>query len=446
MKRKYLFLVVLGCCLLLLTGCGTDSNKNLTEGNSGAESSTKGNSGNDSSNEESKEQVMICHNSSSQTSSQNNVKLDLTYTVYYVDDYVTRVKSVEEVESDDTDLLEAYQDQVEKIYEPYKNVRYYDYEVVISGKRLTSRVDIDYEHIDTDKLIDIDSSNATLIKDGKVAIDDIENLYAHPFQKQTGKKQLITIKDREIPIYLFTPKTRKQEKVILFYHGGGFVSGSISSYNGFCQALADALDQLVIVTDYRLAPEFPFPNGLQDCYEVTEYLYTYLKKQGKKEEDITLMGYSAGGNFTAVISLMARDQKAFSVYQQVLLYPLLETRHDNALLFPSFFTNGNDYLLTDKQVDDYLHLYLSKEEDWDQDYTAPLRADLSNQPRTLIVTAQYDPLRDDGKNYTKKMKKYGNEVDYFEVPEELHGFLLRNSSRKNIQLVLEKINLFINRK
>ena len=183
MKRKYLFLVVLGCCLLLLTGCGTDSNKNLTEGNSGAESSTKGNSGNDSSNEESKEQVMICHNSSSQTSSQNNVKLDLTYTVYYVDDYVTRVKSVEEVESDDTDLLEAYQDQVEKIYEPYKNVRYYDYEVVISGKRLTSRVDIDYEHIDTDKLIDIDSSNATLIKDGKVAIYNIENIYK---QKQAN--------------------------------------------------------------------------------------------------------------------------------------------------------------------------------------------------------------------------------------------------------------------
>ncbi len=288
--------------------------------------------------------------------------------------------------------------------------------------------------------------NFDIKKNYKLYRKVMEIVYAHPFQKQTGKKQLITIKDREIPIYLFTPKTRKQEKVILFYHGGGFVSGSISSYNGFCQALADALDQLVIVTDYRLAPEFPFPNGLQDCYEVTEYLYTYLKKQGKKEEDITLMGDSAGGNFTAVISLMARDQKAFSVYQQVLLYPLLETRHDNALLFPSFFTNGNDYLLTDKQVDDYLHLYLSKEEDWDQDYTAPLRADLSNQPRTLIVTAQYDPLRDDGKNYTKKMKKYGNEVDYFEVPEELHGFLLRNSSRKNIQLVLEKINLFINRK
>ena len=165
--------------------------------------------------------------------------------------------------------------------------------------------------------------NFDIKKNYKLYRKVMEIVYAHPFQKQTGKKQLITIKDREIPIYLFTPKTRKQEKVILFYHGGGFVSGSISSYNGFCQALADALDQLVIVTDYRLAPEFPFPNGLQDCYEVTEYLYTYLKKQGKKEEDITLMGDSAGGNFTAVISLMARDQKAFSVYQQVLLYPLL---------------------------------------------------------------------------------------------------------------------------
>ena len=173
MKKKYLFLVVLGCFALLLTGCGNDQEQDVASDNNNNNSNQTEEKGLNSSEDSSEEKTMVCRNSASQS----NMATDLTYTVRYKGEDVTSVKSVETIKSDDTDLLEAYREQVEAIYEPYKGIEYYEYQVEVEGDLLTSTVNIDYEHIDTDKLIDVDSSNATLIKDGKVSIDDIESLY-----------------------------------------------------------------------------------------------------------------------------------------------------------------------------------------------------------------------------------------------------------------------------
>ncbi len=145
MKKKSLLFVVISVFALLLTGCGN------------------------------KEEVktLTC----SRSMNQDEIKTSLNYTVSYKGKYVTNVKSVETIESDDSSLLEAYKSQVESTYSPYKNVEHYNYEVKVDGNKLTSTADINYEKIDTEKLIDIDSANGSLIKDGKILVSDIKSVY-----------------------------------------------------------------------------------------------------------------------------------------------------------------------------------------------------------------------------------------------------------------------------
>ena len=144
MKKKIKYLAVFIVSVIFLTGCG----------NNGV-------------------QTMTC----TRTMNQNGIKTGLKYTVIYQGDYVTRVKSVETIETDSSEVLDAYQEQIESIYSPYKGIDYYEYDVSIDGDKLTSTVDINYEKIDTDKLLEIDSANGQLIKDGKIKLSDIKSVY-----------------------------------------------------------------------------------------------------------------------------------------------------------------------------------------------------------------------------------------------------------------------------
>ena len=108
---------------------------------------------------------------------QNNIKTNLKYSVSYDGDYVTRVKSVETIETDSEDILNSYKSQIESLYSPYKDVDYYKYDVEVNDNKLTSTVDINYEKVDTDKLLEIDSANGQLIKDGKIKVSDIKSVY-----------------------------------------------------------------------------------------------------------------------------------------------------------------------------------------------------------------------------------------------------------------------------
>ena len=147
MKKKFkIWQVVLGVFILLLvTGCG---NSNSMES-------------------------MTC----TRTMNQNGIKTSLKYNVKYKGDYVSRIKTVETVETDDSVILNTYKEQIESLYSPYKDVKYYDYNVDVTDNKLTSTVDINYEKVDTDKLLEIDSANGQLIKDGKISVDDIKSVY-----------------------------------------------------------------------------------------------------------------------------------------------------------------------------------------------------------------------------------------------------------------------------
>lgn len=243
-----------------------------------------------------------------------------------------------------------------------------------------------------------------------------------PFHRQDLQ---IPVGDHFVPIRAFFP-TQEQElrpPVILFLHGGGWVTGNVNSYDRVCGTLSRTFHRVVLSVDYRLAPEYRFPAGLEDCYAVARSLLLQGIPFSVQPDELILMGDSAGGNLAAAVSQMARDRGEFAIRQQILLYPATGNDHTKTSPFPSVIENGTDYLLTSRRICDYMELYVSSPEDYQNPYFAPLLAkDLSNQPRTLIVTAEFDPLRDEGEAYGKKLAEAGNSVQIERIPDALHGF------------------------
>ena len=231
--------------------------------------------------------------------------------------------------------------------------------------------------------------------------------------------------DHEVSCCLFTPRGQIEPlPVLLFAHGGGWIAGDIDTYSRVCRTMAEETGHMVLSVDYRLAPEHPFPAGFDDLYAVAKSLFTAPFLPVRPEE-ITLVGDSAGGNLCAAVSLKARDTGDFAPRRQILIYPACASEHDPGLsAFPSLRENGEGYLLTTKRICEYMDLYCADPHDRQNPYFAPLAAiDLSHQPDTLIVTAQYDPLRDEGEAYGARLLADGNRVTVRRMPDALHGFL-----------------------
>lgn len=249
----------------------------------------------------------------------------------------------------------------------------------------------------------------------------------------------ILVKDHTVKVRLFIPNIINQ--IIIYFHGGGFVTGNIHNYSKTCYDLANNTNSLVISVDYRLAPEYPFPNGLIDCYNVTKYFYSSNSFMDNK--NIVIMGDSAGGNIASVVSIIASEKKEFKINKQILLYPLTYHIHDETAKFDSIKENGNDYILTNKRINKYLDLYVKDKKYLSSKYISPLNAEtLYNQPKTLIITAKLDPLRDEGIEFGKKLIKYNNEVTIY-IIDNIHGFFTFPINKKEINICYNYINEFL---
>lgn len=255
---------------------------------------------------------------------------------------------------------------------------------------------------------------------------------------------IVEVEGREIPVRLFAPPTRGTHEVLLFFHGGGWVTGNIDSYTRVCYHMARLTNRLVISVDYRLAPEHKFPAGLEDCYAVAREIFADPHMLGITADHITLIGDSAGGNLAAAVSLMARDRGEFLPARQILIYPATHFDHTETSPFESVRENGEGYLLTSKRICEYMSLYLSDEQDLHNPYFAPLICDdLSNQPRTLILTAEYDPLRDEGEAYADRLRAAGNTVQMHRVHDALHGFFSLPARWEPVRTAYGLINHFL---
>lgn len=249
---------------------------------------------------------------------------------------------------------------------------------------------------------------------------------------------------RDIPVRLFAPKGCPAG-VLVFFHGGGWVTGNIDSYNRICADMASLTGWLVISADYRLAPEHRFPAALEDCYAVAEEVFACSSLFGMQREQIALIGDSAGANLAAAVSLMARDRGTFLPSAQILIYPATYFDHTERSPFRSVQENGTGYLLTAKRIRDYMELYQSSPEDRMNPYFAPLLAQsFKQQPRTLIITAQYDPLRDEGEAYGRHLAEAGIEVEVYRIADALHGFFALPPRFMHVKRTYEYINRFLN--
>lgn len=252
----------------------------------------------------------------------------------------------------------------------------------------------------------------------------------------------------EVPVRVYLPREKETDglPVMLFFHGGGWVTESIDNYERICARMAVATNHIVVSVGYRLAPEYKFPVGLEDCYAVAKELYTG-KIAGIDPEQITVIGDSAGGNLAAALSLLARDRGEFLPKQQILIYPALYGDYSDASPYPSVQENGSDYLLTSGKMRDYIELYASSEKDKKNPYFAPLLAeDYKNQPKTLILTAEFDPLRDEGEDYGRKLSESGNEVEIHRISDALHGYFALGIKYYHVKESFELINEFLRRK
>ena len=226
----------------------------------------------------------------------------------------------------------------------------------------------------------------------------------------------------EIPVRLYTPEGSAPSGAgaLVFFHGGGWVIGNLDSHDETCRQLCAKAGISVIATDYRLAPETRFPGAVEDCYATAKWVADNASSLGLDPARIAIGGDSAGGNLAAVTALMARDRGAPDLRFQLLIYPVADHDFDT----PSYVENADGYFLTKNAMRWFWDHYAPDRKDRDDSYASPLRAkDLSGLPPALVITAEYDPLRDEGEAYGAALEKAGCKVAMTRYDGMLHGFL-----------------------
>ena len=257
----------------------------------------------------------------------------------------------------------------------------------------------------------------------------------------------IVLKDHTIPVRIFFPSKEGIYPLLIFFHGGGFVTGNIDSYSKVCTTMANITQHIVLSVDYRLAPEHPFPAALEDCYAVVREVLFNAPLFSTTWQEVSLIGDSAGANLAAAVSLMSCELGEFSIAKQILIYPLTNNDHSDQSPYPSVQENGTDYLLTTKRIIDYIDLYIQDKKYLQSPYFAPLLAThCENQPKTLIITAEFDPLRDEGEAYGKKLMEAGNDVEMHRIPDTIHGFFLLSPLFQEVKDCYTIINNFLSKR
>lgn len=228
----------------------------------------------------------------------------------------------------------------------------------------------------------------------------------------------------EIPVRIYTPAGQGPFSAVVFFHGGGFVLGDLDMHELSCRNLANASGHKIISVDYRLAPEHKFPAAPEDCYAATQWVAKNAAQLQIAANRISVAGDSAGGNLATVVALMARDRNGPALHKQVLVYPVTEY-FSAAQTTPhaSYVENAEGNFLTAEAMDHFWHLYLEKISDADSVYASPLRAkDLSALPPAIVLTAEYDPLRDEGERYAERLREAGVPVTLRRFDGMIHGF------------------------
>ncbi|WP_256686398.1 alpha/beta hydrolase [Halococcus qingdaonensis] len=257
------------------------------------------------------------------------------------------------------------------------------------------------------------------------ARDRLDELFTTPDPEPVGEIKEFSIEGPggPLPVRVYAPETGTEPYgVFVTFHGGGWVVGGLDTHDPVCRALANAVECLVVSVDYRLAPEHPFPAAVEDCYAATEWAVDYADELGGDGERVAVGGDSAGGNLAAAVTLVACDRDGPELCHQSLVYPSVNS--PSLQEFDSYEENAEGYLLERASAEWYYERYLDQPTDARNAYAAPLMArDLSGLPPATVITAGFDPLRDEGIAYADRLDAAGVPVTHECFEGMIHGFL-----------------------
>ncbi|WP_438019993.1 alpha/beta hydrolase [Sorangium sp. So ce315] len=209
--------------------------------------------------------------------------------------------------------------------------------------------------------------------------------------------------------------------ILVYFHGGGWVLCNLDTHDGVCRSLTNLAGCITVAVDYRLAPEHRFPEPLRDCLAAVRWVADNAERLGGDPARIAVAGDSAGGNLAAAVAVASRQHGGPGLVHQVLFYPALDARCD----MPSCRSLSEGYMLTAAEMRWYWDTYLVSDADRENPLACPLRAgDLGGLPAATVITAEYDPLRDEGEMYAARLQEAGVPVRLRRFDGVLHGFVL----------------------
>ncbi len=246
-----------------------------------------------------------------------------------------------------------------------------------------------------------------------------------------------------IPIRIYHPAPEYELPVLIYYHGGGHMAGSITVYDPICRKIARSAKHIVVSADYRLAPESPYPAGVDDAYNIAKNVWTTLDAKGLNyKHSLSIAGDSGGGALCATVAHISQNENDadIDIKRQIMIYPSL----DYTMSSNSIEENAEGYLLHKEKIIWFFDNYFQNGEN--RKKVSPLHMEFTNKlPETLVITAQFCPLRDEGAAYVKKIKEVGLHAKLLHFNDMIHAFLnMENLVKEECETVYQKIGEFLN--
>ncbi|WP_299580179.1 alpha/beta hydrolase [uncultured Microbulbifer sp.] len=244
-----------------------------------------------------------------------------------------------------------------------------------------------------------------------------------------------------VPVRIFNPNPGQTLPVLVYFHGGGHMAGSVKAYDPICRKMAINTQHIVVAGEYRLAPENLYPANIEDACAVVRGIWATLDRQNVDyRKTLSVAGDSAGGSLSASVSHLAQFDRGIDIEKQILIYPCV----DYVARYESYNENGVGYLLEADMCTWFFDKYFR--EGQCRKAASPLHMDFTaNLPQTLVITAEFCPLRDEGKIYYEKVKSLGIHAENVHFEDAIHGFLnIEDLVRETCMKAYSSINRFLN--